>query len=116
MDDEVVVRRLWCPVGTIHEPAQEPQETLAGAKVQEGLLAPDIALFLGLEADAVIHGAGDGLSKIGLLLDDGCWLLATGYWLLATGYWLLAIGYWLLLRQSAPARRSSWHPSLTLVT
>jgi hypothetical protein len=39
-------------------------------------LAPDIALFLGLEADAVIHGAGDGLSKIGLLLYDGCWLLA----------------------------------------
>jgi hypothetical protein len=66
-------------------------------------LAPDIALFLGLEADAVIHGAGDGLSKIGLLLDDGCWLLATGYWLLAacylllaTCYWLLDDGYWLL--------------------
>jgi hypothetical protein len=98
-------------------------------------LAPDNALFLGLEADAVIHGAGDGLSKIGLLLAAGYWLLATGCWLLAAGCWLLAAGcwllddgcwllddgcwllaagYWLLLRQSAPARRSSWHPSLIL--
>jgi hypothetical protein len=92
MDDEVVVRRLWCPVGTIYETAQEPQETLAGAKVQEGLLAPGVALVLGLEADAVIHGAGDGLSKIGLLLYDGCWLLDDGCWLLATCYWLLAAG------------------------